>query len=258
MRLKFLTSPYFSLGINFAFGIYNGVLGVLNQSYWYFALSVYFIVLGVMRFGVVLAQKSSKNTLKFITRFTGGMLMFMGVTMAGIVYMASSDKIGSKYHQIVMITMALYAFSKITFAIINLVKARHIDSYAIKALRNISLADASVSIFSLQRSMLVSFEGMSDSNIFLMNCLTGSAVYILIFVLGINLLGGNRLNMAKSKIVKANKKIADTVVGGYKKVESAVVGTYSKIEDKFIDQYLTRDGETVEQAKERLKKDVNR
>lgn len=61
--------------------------------------------------------------------------------------------------------------------------------------------------------------------------------------------------MAKSKIVKANEKIAETVVGGYKKIENAVVGGYTKIEDKFVDMYLTRDGETVEEAKERLKKE---
>lgn len=61
--------------------------------------------------------------------------------------------------------------------------------------------------------------------------------------------------MAKSKIVKANQKIADTVVGGYKKVESTVVNTYTKIEDKFVEQYLTRNGETIAEAKERLKKE---
>jgi len=30
------------------------------------------------------------------------------------------------------------------------------------------------------------------------------------------------------------------------------VGAYQKIEDKFVDHFLTEDGETVEQAKERL------
>ena len=41
---------------------------------------------------------------------------------------------------------------------------------------------------------------------------------------------------------------------GYKKIERGVVSGYTKIEDKFVDAYLTKDGETVEQAKERLKK----
>ena len=70
--------------------------------------------------------------------------------------------------------------------------------------------------------------------------------------------------MAKSKLVKANEKIAEKVVGGYKAsengvvdgykaIENGVVGVYTKIEDKFVDQFLTKDGETVEDAKARLK-----
>ncbi|MBQ4546960.1 MAG: hypothetical protein IJA17_07365 [Oscillospiraceae bacterium] len=59
--------------------------------------------------------------------------------------------------------------------------------------------------------------------------------------------------MAKSKIVEINEKIADAAVGGYKKIESAVVDGYTKIEDKFVEKYLLHDGETLEEAKERLK-----
>ncbi len=58
--------------------------------------------------------------------------------------------------------------------------------------------------------------------------------------------------MAKSKLVKANEKIADAVVGGYKKIEDGVVGAYKKVEDSFVDQFLTHEGETVEDAKKRL------
>ena len=69
--------------------------------------------------------------------------------------------------------------------------------------------------------------------------------------------------MAKSKLVKANEKIAENVVGGYKKINEGVVGGYKKIEngvvggfnkisDKFVDQFLTREGESVEDAKKRL------
>lgn len=72
--------------------------------------------------------------------------------------------------------------------------------------------------------------------------------------------------MAESKLVKANEKIAEAVVGGYKKIEEGVVGGYKKIEDgvvsgfgritdKFVGEFLTREGETVEEAKERLAKE---
>ena len=59
----------------------------------------------------------------------------------------------------------------------------------------------------------------------------------------------------KSKLVNANKKIEDAVVGGYQKVEDTVVVGYKKIEDAFVDRYLTDEGESVEEAKKRLKSD---
>ena len=58
--------------------------------------------------------------------------------------------------------------------------------------------------------------------------------------------------MAKSRLVKANEKIAEKVVGGYKKIEEGAVGGFNKISDSFVDQFLTKDGESIEEAKARL------
>ena len=52
--------------------------------------------------------------------------------------------------------------------------------------------------------------------------------------------------------METNEKIAEKVMGTYQKIEDTVVGGYTKIEDAFVDRYLTRDGETVEEAKKRL------
>ena len=70
--------------------------------------------------------------------------------------------------------------------------------------------------------------------------------------------------MAKSKLVKVNAKIAEKVVGGYKAIENGVVGGYKSVEngvtggfnkmvDHFVDEFLTREGESVEEARARLK-----
>ena len=61
--------------------------------------------------------------------------------------------------------------------------------------------------------------------------------------------------MAKSKLVEVNKKIAENVTGGFQKIQDAVVGGYTKIEDSFVAQYLTHEGETVSDAKARLKRE---
>lgn len=59
--------------------------------------------------------------------------------------------------------------------------------------------------------------------------------------------------MAKSKLVKVNQKIEKTVVEGYKKIENGVVGGFEKLTDKFVDEFLTKDGESVQDAKKRLR-----
>ena len=55
--------------------------------------------------------------------------------------------------------------------------------------------------------------------------------------------------MATSKIVKVNEKIAENVVSGYKKIEDGVVNGFTKMTDGFVERFLTKDGESVEEAK---------
>lgn len=64
--------------------------------------------------------------------------------------------------------------------------------------------------------------------------------------------------MAKSNLVKANEKIAKKVTDTFGKIENRVVGSYTKIEDAFVERYLTRDGESVEEAKRRLRQEPSR
>lgn len=61
--------------------------------------------------------------------------------------------------------------------------------------------------------------------------------------------------MAQSKLVKVNQEIAEKVTGAFQKIEDTVVGGYTKVEDAFVERYLTRDGESVAEAKERLRKE---
>ena len=129
----------------------------------------------------------------FITRFTGWMLILISVPLIGTVILSVLRDRGHELHMIVMIAMAAYAFTKITFSIIKLIKARRSKSAILVTLRNISLADASVSIFALQRSMLVSFEGMTEAEIVIMNASLGSAVCVIVFLLGANLLRNKRI-----------------------------------------------------------------
>ncbi len=265
--LQLARSPYTSLILNFVYALGNCILGFLLHSWWFITIGAYYVVLTVTRYSVLqIKRKAGGNydTELFARRITGILLVVLSFCIVGVNILSAVKDRGTAFHEIVMITVATYTFTKITIAIIGMAKAKHSPSPVLKTLRNISLSDACVSIYTMQRSMLVSFPGVEASEILLLNILTGSAVWIVVLLLGMNLIGGKRIDMAKSKIVEANEKIAKAVtegykkietgvVEGYKKIEKGVVGGYTKMEDKFIDAYLTKDGETVEEAKARLK-----
>ena len=62
--------------------------------------------------------------------------------------------------------------------------------------------------------------------------------------------------MAKSKLVNANEKLAEKVTTTFGAIQDRVVSGYTKMEDAFVDRYLIRDGESVEEAKARLKREL--
>ena len=265
--LNLVRSPYTSLAFNVAYALGNSIIGFLAHSWWFITVGAYYTVLSITRFSVLQVIRKANGSYDaelFARRITGTLLVVLSFCIVGVNIMSAIKDRGTAFHEIVMITIATYTFTKVTIAIIGMVKAKRSASSVLKTLRNISLADACVSIYTMQRSMLVSFPGMEAAEILLLNIFTGTAVWIVVLLLGINLIGGKYTDMAKSKIVKANEKIAEAVTGGYKKIEKGVVegykkieqgvvGGYTKLEDKFVDTYLTKDGETVEEAKARLK-----
>ena len=173
-----------SLSFNIAFATYHLVMGLVTSSWWLLTLGSYYLVLSVVRF-VVLRSKSKEC---FVAKFTGWMLILLTIPLGGTVILSIARDRGYELHMIVMIAMAAYAFTRITLATIKLIKARRSTSATLITLRNISFADAFVSIFALQRSMLVSFDGMTEAEIVIMNATLGSAVCVIVFLLGVNLL----------------------------------------------------------------------
>ena len=172
-----------SLIFNVSYSAYYIVFGAITSSWWLLTVGVYYCILSAVRFVLIRVKKNGH----ILTKLAGWMLMALSLPLVGTVILSLARDRGQKIHIIVMIAVATYAFTKITLATVKLIKSRHSKSEKTVALRNISFADGFVSIFSLQRSMLVSFEGMTESEILLMNALTGMGVCVIVFWLGLNL-----------------------------------------------------------------------
>lgn len=175
--------------LNVGFSIYYFIFGFVTKSWWLLTLGTYYMFLSVVRF-FVLQSKENKNV---VIRFTGTMLILLSVPLGGTVILSAMRDRGQKFHMIVMIAIAAYSFTKITVAIINFVKSHRSTSAKVTAQRNIAVADAFVSIFALQRSMLVTFEGMTESEILLFNIITGTVVWVIVLWLGIRLINNKTI-----------------------------------------------------------------
>lgn len=178
-----LKTASLSLMGNLLYAVGNVFLGVTQPSAWFFTLGIYYFLLSIMRFSVLVSRKKDENA--FMRISTGVMLMILSIPLLSITILSAVKERGKVYHEILMITIALYAFTKITLAIINLIKAKRHGADATKTLGSISFADGVVSIASLQRSMLVSFDGMTGPEIRIFNILTGAAVCITVFIIGL-------------------------------------------------------------------------
>lgn len=173
---------------NLVFALYNCALGLASLSWWFIAVGAYYVILSIMRLGVIAFCAGNGKSEIYITRFSGVMLLALSVVLCGIVYLTVEQHGAVKYHEIAMITIALYAFTKLTLAVCGFTGPGKRRGPCAKTLQSITFTDSVVSIYSLQRSMLVSFPGMSPANIVLFNTLSGTGMCLIVICVGINLI----------------------------------------------------------------------
>lgn len=200
-RFRTNLSLYGTLIFNSAYGIFKSCLGFYHKSFWYFSLSGYYILLAVMRFFLLTylrKNSAGENMIKELKkyRFCGIIFLLMNIYLAIILFFMVYWGRTFIHSEITAITMAVYTFSSLTFAIINVIKYKKYNSPVYSASKIISLASASVSILTLESTLLTVF---GDGNEFfskLMLTLTGTLIIAFIIF------------MAVCMIKESNKKIS--------------------------------------------------
>lgn len=192
-RYRVIYGAAWALAINMLYALYNGALGIVNRSIWFMTMSAYYSILSMTRFSAVLCERRSggaeaRGTEFFVMKLTGALLAVLSITMGGVIHISLAQDIAVRHGTIVMITIAAYTFYKITMAIIRAVKQRKNPSPLLAVIRGIGYADVAASVFTLQRSMIVSFNGMPARDAFIMNVLVGFAACVFILAIGISMI----------------------------------------------------------------------
>lgn len=185
----------FSFIINMLYVIFLGVIGIMSRSAWYISLTVYYLVLSLMKGNVFYSKRKYDTEIKETKAYrdSGIMFIFLTVAFSGIITLIYTSNMYFEYAGWFIYAVAAYTFYKLILAIVNSIKARKYDDLYIQSIRNINLASAIISIVVLQVAMFQAFS--PENNTSIANGITGGAMSVIILVLGIFM------------IVKANKKL---------------------------------------------------
>ncbi len=194
-RLRTILFSLPSTASSVLFAVFNAFLGWMNRSAWFGTLAGYYIVLSVMRVGAALSaaqiariddEDKRRRVEERIYCRNSAMFFFLAVALAGMVILLETGGKGKRYSGYMIYAAAAYTFYKITIAAINVAKVRKHASPLLTIIRKISYIDACVSVLTLQTAMFASFAGDTEEAFAnLMNAVTGGAVCVMIFALGI-------------------------------------------------------------------------
>lgn len=198
------------------FGAFNGYMGIKNRSIWYGALAFYYVSLAFIRGGVLNCHKKNirksaeENKLQTnlskakIYKNSGIILLILNAALSSAVVQMIVSGAHFSYFGWTIFAYAAYAFYKISMAIINIVRAHKNPDLTIRAIRDINLTDATVSILALQTALLTTFSDESV-NIGMVNALTGSVVCLFSIGLGIYMIASAHKNITLNKEIDCNE-----------------------------------------------------
>lgn len=186
-----------SVVFNICYVVFGIIIANLEQSVWLGVLVGYHIFLIVPRATVLrIAKRSDGNKQVQNVRayaYCGFALMLLALAVIPVIRMVLDDKNTYNYFVsgIIYVTaIATYTFVKLGIALYNLRKVRKSDDMSLKAIKNVSFADALISIFALQAMMLKELKGTANPSV--MNPVLGGLVSLGIFAMGLYMLISGR------------------------------------------------------------------
>ncbi len=185
---------------NLAYAVFQFFLGMYHRSFWFVSFSVYYLLLSVMKFGLV----------RYTARYSVGQipelelkkhrscaltLLLLALPLMLIVFFMVYWGREIEHHYITSIAMAAYTFVALGASIISTARYRKYKSPVLSASKALSLASASVSLITLSSTMLSTF-GDDGDTLFKKIILSALGLAVTVFI---SALAVKMLNKAKNK-----------------------------------------------------------
>lgn len=193
-EMHFKLTLYTEQFINFAYGIFKIVSGVIIGSAWIGADGIYNFVQAMIQLFQILRRKRPGNLLKQWKsyRFCGVLILLMHLTLTGIVFQMVNWNRVEESGEIMIIATAAFTFYKFISSFISLAKDRKHIHPVDSSVRMLELSQAIFAIFSLQAGMIHTF-GTGEGWEHWINLAVGCMVCLLTVTMGIYMIRrGNR------------------------------------------------------------------
>lgn len=211
-RLRVNVSLYSTLIFNTAYAALQLWLGVVHSTFWFYSLAGYYLMLALMRFFLIRYLRENRAGEReeaelFRFRACGCVFLAMNVALSVMVFFMIYWNRTFIHDEITTIALAAYTFTSLTLAIVNIVKYRKYKSPVYTATKAISLAAASVSMITLEATMLSTFGAQTvdtyTRKLFL--ALTGGAVAAFIIVMSVYMIVTSTKRLKEIRITKDGK-----------------------------------------------------
>ena len=148
-----------TLCFNGLYSVFLIAVGKIYFSKWFFSIAIYYGLLFLVRLVLFLCIKPTSDkmsTLKILS-FCGYFLLVINLAVSTMMFILANGNQQMQYHEITVITLAVYTFGALTLAIIG--NIGHLKKYkqAYFCIKIISLVSASVSLVTLTNTMLSTF-----------------------------------------------------------------------------------------------------
>lgn len=188
-QFKTLATSTLSALVGLSFTVFNVVLGIIYKSVWNISISVYYVLLAIVRGIVVHSQRKvnvadnqkKQEQYKRIYFKTHILMIFMDMCLiAPIAYMVIGER-SYEYGLIPAIAMAAYTTYRITIGIINLEKSRKQENILIRELRTVNLQDSLVAVLTLQNALIIA-NGSDMQSMLALTAWTSAGIWLMIVI----------------------------------------------------------------------------
>ena len=188
-QFKTLATSTLSALVGLGFTVFNVVLGIIYKSVWNISISVYYVLLAIVRGIVVHSQRKvnvadnqkKQEQYKRIYFKTHILMIFMDMCLiAPIAYMVIGER-SYEYGLIPAIAMAAYTTYRITMGIINLGKSRKQENILIRELRTVNLQDSLVAVLTLQNALIIA-NGSDMQSMLALTAWTSAGIWLMIVI----------------------------------------------------------------------------